>query len=242
MSVFDATTEETPASYLEALVGEGKKFSDPESLARGKWEADRHAAKLEAELAEARDAAREAKTVEELLAKIQGQQTPAPRTPDPVAHQPAEPAALTQESIAELVRNELNQSRSNDTKNANVSQVASKLVEMYGTEEAANTVVKAKAAELGVSVEFLQSVAVQSPKAFFAQIGLDTSKAPSAPGPTIGTVNAQALDQNRPGTAKPATYAFYEEIRKSNPGLYASVQIQTQMHKDALSKGEAFFN
>ena len=39
-------------SYLEHLVGEGKKFKDNEALARGKFEADKTDAAREAELAE----------------------------------------------------------------------------------------------------------------------------------------------------------------------------------------------
>src|SRR5687767_13359404 len=37
----DQGQEQEPSNYLEALVGEGKKFKDLEALARGKWESDR---------------------------------------------------------------------------------------------------------------------------------------------------------------------------------------------------------
>ena len=70
MSVFDqsateqATEEvqvteqavETTQSYVKELVGQrGDKWSDPEVIAKGKLEADRHIGELERQLAELRE-------------------------------------------------------------------------------------------------------------------------------------------------------------------------------------------
>lgn len=237
MSVFDNASDDAPTNYLEALVGEGKKFQDQEALARGKWEADRHSARLESELAEAREKIQEAKTVEDLLAKIQANQSQRPS--EPVAHQPAEPAALAPQDVQELIRQEVSKAEALKSATSNISQVADKLTEHFGSESAANQAVKAKANELGVPLEWLQDAAARSPKAFFTTMGLDLTATPSAPGPTHGDVNPRALERNST-SVKVGTYKYYEEIRKSDPRLWQ--KLQPQIHKEALEKGADFFN
>lgn len=232
MSVFDATN--TPSVFLTELVGEGKKFSDPEALAKGKWEADRAIEERNQELAELR-AELDARTkIEDLLTKVQPKIEPEPK-PDAEAHQPAKPAA-TQEDLAELVRKAMNDEKVNTRAAENVNQVSSKLVELFGDEAKANAVVKQRASELGVSVEFLQSTAVQSPKAFFDLLGVDQKQ--TSAGPTKSDVNQAAFGHNV--SVKPGTYKFYEEMRKTNPGQWQ--KLQPQIHEEALRMGESFFD
>jgi len=234
MSVFDANDD--PENFLEALVGEGKKFSDPESLARGKWEADKTIEARNSELEQLRAKVDELEIEKRLNA--QSTQKPLENKPEPRVedNQPAKPSAP--EDLAKLVRAQLQTERAEETVRANVDRVANRLVEMYGDEDKANRVVKTKAAELGVSVEFLQEVAAKSPKAFFSQLGIsDTTTAPA--GPTKSDVNTSAFNSNQ-NTAKPGTYRFYEQMRKDNPAMWA--KIQPQIHKEALEKGDSFFD
>lgn len=239
MSVFDSNNADTPASYLEELVGEGKKFQDHEALAKGKWEADKFAEQLKTELAELRAEAEVAKRVEEAL--LSRQQTHQNSNQDALngaeANQPAKPA--TQEEIQELVRKTLKaEEQGREVKN-NVENVASKLIEIYGDETKANEVVKAKAKELNVPLTFLQGIAAQSPKAFFATTGLDAPAASSA-GPTHGDVNSRAF--GAVNATKPNTYKWYQELRKANPAAYRNKDTQMQMHSDAQQMGDAFFS
>ena len=91
---------------------------------------------------------------------------------------------------------------------------------------------------MGVSVKFLMDSAAQSPAAFFATMELET-----APRPATGTrsdVNPAALSAQASGTAKPGTYAFYEEMRKTNPKLYNAPKVQLEMHKAAFENPEFF--
>ena len=231
MSVFNA--EDAPSNFLETLVGEGKKFSDPESLARGKWEADRTIEARNAELEQLRAELDELKIAE----RLKSVQPTAPTTPEPRLedNQPAKPSAP--EDLAKLVREQLQAERANETVRANVERVANRLIELYGDEDKANQIVRTKATELGVSVEFLEEVAAKSPKAFFSQLGVD-EKTTAPAGPTKGDVNTSAF-QNNSNTLKPGTYKFYEQMRKDNPTVWA--KIQPQIHADALKMGAAFF-
>lgn len=239
MSVFESDGNQSTQNALEALVGEGKKFRDVEDLAKGKLESDNYIEQLKAQLAEAQTKATEAKTVEELLAKINEQRTPPVTNVSAEANQPAKPA-VTADDLAEKVREELSKINQTNQVAQNVAEVTKKLLEVYGTEDAANAYIKARATELGVSVDFLQDVAAKSPKAFYDTIKLEQRTA--AAGPTHGNVNPAAFQNNNPnGGPKPNTYKFYQELRKANPALYQKPETQMKMHQDAIEKGPSFY-
>ena len=121
----------------------------------------------------------------------------------------------------------------------NINEVSERVAAHYGDAKKANEAIKAKANELGVSIEFLMDVAAKSPKAFYAQIGLDAAPR-QAPAPR-GTVNPEALRTANPTQATPGTYAYYEEMRKANSRLYNSPRIQLEMHEQAM-KNPNFFS
>ena len=237
MSVFDETGR--PENYLETLVGEGKKFKTPEELARGKWESDQYIENVKRELDEAKTELAARKRVEELL-KEQRQTLTQP-TPDPQGNnQPPVEASkpFTQEDFDKRVR-EIAAERDLELRTANnVNSVSEKLVELYGSEENAAKAVAQRARELEVPVSTLQAIAAQSPKAFFAQLGAAASAVSG--GPTRGDINANALNSNR--TPAEDKYSWYQEVRKTNPGLYRSAAFQNKMHEAAQRVGEAFFD
>lgn len=237
MDVFNA--EERPSNYLEALVGEDKKFKSVDELARGKYEADVYIENLKREQEELRTELAARLKVEELLAQRQQSSNP---NSDPVveAHQPATPVgkALSDDELAEKIRAITAAESASARAAANINSVSERLVAEFGTEDRANEVVKQKAAELGVSVEFLQDIAIKSPKAFFSQIGLTTASATSA----VPTKSDVVSIPGAGNSAKPGTMSFYNEIKKTDPKLYWSPRIQNQLHKEALEKGDAFFS
>lgn len=236
MDVFN--TDERPSDYLEALVGEGKKFADAQALAKGKYEADVYIENLKAELDNLRAEAAAQKKIEELLA--QRQATNQEPSPAPEAHQPAREAGktLSEEDLVAKIRETLAAESSQNAIRSNVTAVAERLVAEYGDEDRANEVVRNKARELGVSVEFLQEVAAKSPKAFYAQLGL-TSEPNRSAAPTKSDINPAALHSQN--TVKEGTYSYYENMRKTNPALWSSARIQNEIHTKALEKGDAFF-
>lgn len=235
MSVFNSDGNESVQNAFEALVGEGKKFSDPEALAKGKLEADNYIEQLKAQLAEVEAKVRGEENLEQMLAKIAEKQTPTKSDPVVEAHQPAKPA-MTDDDLAAKVRAMLEDKDRQTVITNNVNEVANRLIDVYGSETAANEYVRKRAQELGVSVEFLQDVAAKSPKAFYETVRVE---APStSAGPTKGDANPQALQKHSPGV-KPNTYRWYQELRKDNPAMYNKLQLQ--MHNDALKNPDAFF-
>jgi len=237
MSVFETDGDQSDQNALEALVGEDKKFKTVEDLAKGKLESDNYIEQLKAQIAERDAQLASAATVDEVLARIQEKQLQPNNPPVVEANQPAKPA-ITEDILVEKVKAVLAENDQNKLIQHNVEEVTARLIEAYGSEDAANQYVRQRAQELGVSVAFLQEVAAKSPKAFFETVRVEAPKAP--PRPTQGDVNPAALKVNTPGL-KPNTYAWYQELRRTNPAAYYDQRTQMQMHEDAIKNRDAFY-
>jgi hypothetical protein len=229
MSIFaDGDNQGNP---LESLVGEGKKYATAEDLAKSRIAADEHIARIEQENAEYRAA---------IQRDIQARQEQTLNTPPVNSPDQGNPPTQrdNQEDLAERIREITRQDRESEKTRNNIETVTSKLVDTFGSEEAANRAVKDKARELGVSLDFLMASAAASPVAFYKQMDLD-SQARTAAAPR-GTVNTAALQHQNPNGPKVGTYAFYESIRKSDPKLYNSPKVQLEMHKQAQENPNFF--
>ena len=242
MALFDETTNEIPENPLETLVGEGKKYSDVNELAKAKIYADRTISDRERELAELREDLNKRLTAEQLLEEIRQNKQPANSqaavTPPPVTNANEKTTPVDLQAEIRKVMEEQNRTSQAQT---NLSVVADKLVEVFGSEDTANRIITQKAKELGVSTQFLQSVATQSPKAFFAQIGLtpEQTRVNSTPSTPRSEV---AVNVNLNNGPKPGTYAYFETMRKENPKAYFNPKTQIQMANLAMEKGDAFYN
>lgn len=232
-NIFATPQDNEVSNPLEALVGEGRKYKSVEDLAKAQLAAQEHIQRLEAENGEFRTGLQR-----DILQREQQLQatTPPAQAPDQRQDQRNVPP---QEDLAERIREVTRQDREAERTAANITDVTNRLTEVYGSDDAANKAVTARAAELGVSVKFLQDVAATSPAAFYAQMSLDAKPSP-APAPR-GQLNTGALHNQNAGSAKPGTYKYYEEIRKTNPKLYNTPKIQLEMHKQAM-ENPAFFS
>lgn len=243
MAVFD---ENTPISEvtIDALVGEGKKFKTPDDLARGKAESDRVIAARERELAELREELAKRVTTEELFQKFQQQRQTQDqsagneRQQEPVAERPS----LTDEDLEKRIQETLSKRTEQERTQANIAEVTNRLIAEFGTEDKANEIVNRKAAELGVSPAFLQDVAAKSPKAFYAQLGLN-----EAPKGTPPITRSDVRTESFQGSSgpKPGTYSYWEAQRQSmKPQEFFSARVQNQIMKDAFAaaeRGEDFY-
>lgn len=248
MSVFDPTTETTPDTVtLETLVGEGKKYATPDDVAKAKVHADLFIEQLKAENAGLREDLALRLTAEEQLSQFAARQTAAPVRQDeqrPATQAPAVPdPAIKKEDLASLVREITSQERQAEQALRNANEIEARMLAEFGDEQTANRIVQAKAQELGVSVEFLQSVALQSPKAFFTTLGLEAAKDVATP-QTRGKqdVNTEAfMRQNANTTAPVGSYKYYEDLRKNDPKTYWSPKTQNQIYGDRLRLGDDFW-
>ena len=218
---------------LTSFVGEGKKFANPDELAKAYAHAQTFIDQLKDENGQFREGLQNDVRSQEQRA-LQQPVTP----PSPVQDPNPQLQRASQEDLVDRIREVTRLDREQEKQRTNVEQVTNKLTETFGTEQAANEAVKARAQELGVSMKFLLDAAAASPAAFYAQMNLDVKprqmQAPS------GQINTQALSQNSAGVAKPGTYAFYEDLRKSNAKLYNTPKVQLEMHKHAMENPNFF--
>lgn len=254
MSVFDQTKgqdavtteqaapEATPTTegFVAKLVEtRGENWSDPETIAKGKLEADEHISQLERQLAEMREDLKKQDYSKSLLEQLQNKAGTVPNDPvvsseptDGVAEVNTTPDAADLESLVEAT---LKKREAVATATKNVEAVDAALTEAFGTE--AQKVVIEKSKELGMSLDRMQAIAAESPNAFLRLIG-DVAPVPKPVAPTTA-VNTQAK-LNQSGGGK--SWSEYQALRRSNPTQYYSPAVQREIAAQKDKLGDGFFN
>jgi hypothetical protein len=195
---------------------------------------------LKQENAEMREELAKRAEIEKLLeeARNKAANPPPPREAQPAAQEPAK--SINPDELVERVLEVQSQRDAEARGRANATEVTNRLIETFGSAEAANKVVAAKAAELGVGVEFLLDAAKRSPSAFYQLTNIDSHAPTPQPAP-VGDVNTAALKTHAPGV-KPGTAAYYEQLKNElGPVKFYTPQIQQQRMKDAIRLGDAFY-
>lgn len=225
---------------LNDLVGEDKKYKDPDELAKAYANIERHARTLESENAQfrARVDQIEATTREpndnprtqggEQAPKTdQSQQPPQKETPKPGE----------EVDYRSQIRDEIRALNEEERGVQNMELAAAKMVEEYGTPQKANEAVQKRAKELGVSVEWLRDSASRSPQAFYATMGMNT--AGGTPRTTPSSGEGVRLENRGEGGLR--NFEYYERIRKENPKQYFTPAVQQEMLRQARSMGDEFY-
>lgn len=194
---------------------------------------------LKLETAELRKEAEEKARLEDMLEEARRNAAapkPAPLEAKPAASEQSKP--LDEAELVERVikAQEARQGQAKAT--ANVQTTADRLVELYGSEDAAAKVVATRAAELGVDKAFLMKTAAQSPAAFYELMKLQTAPT-QAPAPR-SDVNTAAFASHAQGV-KEGTEAYYEKLRKDMGASFYTPKIQNQRMKDRLRLGDSYY-
>src|SRR5690606_34927786 len=103
----------------------------------------------------------------------------------------------------------------------NVEQVRTKLTELFGPNFQAE--VRKRAGELGVDMDVLSNLAKRGPQAFYKVLGLDSQASATSSkvdlfSPSKPSVNSLGFAEGNKANAK--NYAYYENIRKTDPNRY----------------------
>ncbi len=217
----------------DTLVGEGKKYASADDLANAYFHADSFIEQLKAKNAELEA---EVRVRNELMQRNQGQNEEHRREDE--GHNPPPPNPNANDGkdvdLNALVREQIEENDRIRKAQANAEQAANKMIEIYGSPEAANQALHKRARELDVSVEWLRDSAARSPTAFLASMGINGNQ-PS------GTPFSYSNDTRRPGGSNVKDFAFYDEIRKTSPNRYYSREVQSEMFAAARELGEAFY-
>jgi len=227
----------TGTELFDSLVGDGKKFSSNESLAKGKIESDQFIDQLQSENKGLRGELDRRMTAEDTVDKLLQEQEQRSTQQDEGVTTPS--PQMSEQDITELVKQTIVTTRTAETEQNNVLEADKALEDRFGDRRA--EWLQTKAGELGVGLTFLQSIAAASPKLFLTTVGLDRSPEGQG-GIGQGSVNTEALNAN-PVSTSPAegTFKWYEELRKENPRGFFKPEIQQRLMKDRTEMGEDKF-
>lgn len=218
---------QTDNTFISELVGDGKKFKDIDALAKGKLEADKFIEHLQQEMSELRSELSSKATTEEILKSLKKEDNTNSPNADENQHGIARP-----EDIANIVREQINQAKSEDIAKANVNEAHNALIEKLGSHEKAVAFLKEKADGLGLPVSRLQQIAAESPKALYGVLGMDsvTQQTHEKSTSVKSNVNSEAVPTN-PGQLTPGTKAYFDAIRKEDKRKYFTSEIQDAIFK-----------
>lgn len=228
---------QTNESYVTQLVGEGKKFKDVESLAKGKLEADRHIGEITKTLDELRAELAKQDYAKSLLEQMSKGSEAGAEQPSPVSTSPSNTENTTQSAsdIESLVEKVITEKERNRTVSQNIATVGEEMQKQFG--DKAGQILKTKSTELGMSLDRLKEIAAESPTAFFQLIGVSAQKKATtmtAPQSTIRSENFNPNSQDR-------DFEYYQKMRKENRSMYYSPKVQNMMLQDRERLGSKFY-
>lgn len=235
------TTVQPVTSALATLVGDGKKFSSPEDLAKGKLESDAFITKLTTENRELRgmvgDLDKRLGVAEARVSILDRFEAPSSTGNQPGPANTQQPVTQTEKSLSEDDVEKLIERRENKSVQArNEREVDTVLLKQLGANAPAFLLQKAQ--DLGMEPGTLRQLAATSPRAFFNMIGIDPTQSPTG---TVYNKGTSVGPSNKP--AETRNYAWYE-TKKAELGVKKfamNTKIQSEMHKDMQNLGDAFF-
>jgi len=229
--LFDTAPDPEP-NFVEAATAKFKKEDgtlDVEALAKSWGHANAHIGNLEGEQAGLRKDLEQRLTMEKFLEKIASKPTPPSNPDNQVDEEPEHPSqpSFDFEQVKTLVKDEITATQKQARAQANVDFVAEKLTEVWGKSYSQQLTARAK--ELGVTKEFLGSMAESHPQAFLELvIPKGTTVAPQV------FVPPQSTTRPVPQTKGHRAWAQFDDLRKKDPQKYWSRETQSLIHKMAL--------
>jgi hypothetical protein len=234
----ESTNNQTNDSYVTQLVGEGKKFKDVESLAKGKLEADRHIGEITKTLDELRAELAKQDYAKSLLEQMNKASETTAEQPSSSTPSPSNTENTTQrasDDIEALVEKVITEKERSRTVTQNLSVVNEEMEKQYG--DKAGQILKAKSAELNMSLERLKEIAAESPTAFFQLVGVNNNNKKVTSMTTQSSVRSENFNSN----SQERDFEYYQKLRKENRSLYYSPKIQNMMLQDRTRLGDKFY-
>jgi hypothetical protein len=228
--------------YFAELVGEGRKFKDPQTLARSKVESDNYVKILERRI----DAIREdylkvkeenntSKRLEDLIDQMSSKSQDRDNTQQ---RQEERQPTVDLKQIESLVSSKIQEDYASRQQSANFNTVKEKLKERYGENFKAR--LEEQLEDLGITEKDLNDMARRQPKVLIRTLGLD--KQPEREQFQSPPYSSQRSDSFSPSSPKKRTWAHYQKIKAENPKAWLDPKIAVQMQKDAIEQGDAFYD
>lgn len=231
------TTDEK--NYLEELVGEGKKYKDPQALAKSRVKADEFIEQLKRENAGLRQDLNQRVKMEEFLGKMEQVSREAPiKDQEQLGSEPeSERTAIKPEDLEPVVERIYEAREARAARQQNLAEVKSDLLKTYGPNYASK--VREIGASIGMDDSAIQEMAAQRPKAFAKLFGLNRpANNELFEAPPRSSVNVEGF---KPSAAGGKNYAYFEAMRQKEPRKYWSPSVQNEMHRLATQYGDDFY-
>lgn len=228
MSIFDENpsqvkTVDEGVDYVTELVGDGKKFKDVASLARGKAEADLYIEQLKERLDETRKELENRMARESFLEEIKGLKNPSGQQ-EPAKPAELQPVQLDDSILEEKILKLLEQRKAKEVQETNIGRVERVLRERLGDQ--ATHVIQNKAKELGLSTKDLEGIAVNSPAAFFQLVGVQEE---SQIRPNVPVARPSSNSLGNPSGLQVKNKAYFENLKRTNPKVYFDRKTTAEM-------------
>jgi hypothetical protein len=244
MSAFDTTSTETSSEQTDwvAKVKElkGENFVDPQVMAKSLIESNQHIDRIEAENVEYKTRVEQQDAqknwADEVISKMNQRQPASGEGASQQTSSTSEPTnqGPSEDDVKSLIEQTITERDRKRTAAQNLEEVDSKLNELFGTEAADKVVERAK--EMGMTVQRLQSMAEESPNAFFTLMGAQVQKETNSVG-VSNSVNSASFNQNS-GTHN---WAYFQKMRVENPKLYRSSGVQNELLAQRKKLGDDFY-
>lgn len=222
--------------YLSELVGEGKKYKDPQDLAKAYYHADRTIEVFKPRMDELREEntklqkdALERARLEELINKFES------ITPPAVSNTPAREDVKPTIDLNELDARfdaRITQREVERQRVQNAFEVQAKLKERFGDQY--SRVVREQIADLGWTEDEFNQQARRSPKATLRALGADQTPTESFQAPVRGQSSFGSKAEPK------KTWTYYQDLKRTNPKLYHDPKITNEMIAMAERLGDAF--
>ena len=223
------TTEQQ--SLLTALVGEGQKYKTPEELAKAYANADQFIEQLKEENRKLREQANAAKTIDEVLERINA-------TKQAPQEEPPAVSGLKPEDVQKLVASTLEQRDVESRRTANLIAADKALKEKFG--EKAQEVFNSFAATPELKQSFMEIAAVD-PGKFAAIFGAVTAPQGASTGVDNSSVSTPVMPNSGNRASVEGTKEWASKVRKENPSLYWSQEFQVKMQNMVTKNPQLYF-
>ncbi len=245
-SLFEINVEgqlDPDKKYFDELVGDGKKFSDAEALARGKAESDgfiktlnERADAMRAEITKLKEEADAKVQLRELIDQAKNsQQQQLSSNENPVNEEPKLPLYDPKE-VETLIYSKIQETKKKEIEQTNYNTVVTKLKEKYGNKYP--EFLSQKTQELGLTQESVESMARTMPQVLIKSLELDAPVQRTDSGPMRSMFRT---DQFQPTGGAKRDHKYYEELRKKDFALWSDKKTTEQRFKDIVGMGEEAF-
>lgn len=184
-------------------------------------------------------------TLEQYLEKIGEKATGSTQTPPTNSQTPPgseqSAGAIKPEDIEALIDKRVSERERARIQEQNVSLVKSELEKRFGNDYVNHLTTTAQA--LGLSQEAMTQMAKENPKVLLKLVGADGETRPQQTQQTNSLFTPPRSEQTTgfSPTVSSKDWNYYENIRKKDPSRYFSVEVQNEMHREAMRLGEKFY-